>query len=203
MKKLLIATIIVLLNACVSPLKHTTSPIDNALWEKHQQQVKHINRWDISGRIAIATEDDGGQADLFWTQKNDQHYDIKLVAPFGGGTSYLQGRPQGVLLTTSDGQQIMEQDIETLLAQIEDWHFPVASVRYWLLGIPSPNSESRLLNWDQQTHLILMEQDGWRVEMRTYRKVGQYILPKKLFISRLDNDEIELRMVVRKWGIEQ
>jgi len=203
MIKIFLAAIIVLLNACASPLKQTSSPIDNALWESHQQQVKHINQWNISGRIAITTEDNGGQADLFWTQKNDQHYDIKLVAPFGGGTSYLQGRPQGVLLSTSDGQQIMEQDAETLLEQIQGWHFPVSAVRYWLLGVPSPNSESRLLNWDMENHLILMEQDGWRVEMRKYKKAGKYILPKKLFISRLDNDEIELRMIIRKWGIEQ
>ncbi len=202
MKKLLIAAFIILLNACASPQKYTSSPVNNALWEKHQQQVKHINQWNISGRIAINTEDNGGQADLFWMQKNNQYYDIKLVAPFGGGTSYLQSRPHGVLLTTSDGQQIMEQDIETLLSQIQDWHFPVSSVRYWLLGIPSPDSKSKLLNWDLQTHLTLMEQDGWRVEMRKYKKVGQYMLPKKLFISRLDNDEIELRMVIRKWGIE-
>ena len=180
MYKLFIAVLIILLNACASPQKHTSS-IDSALWEKHQQQVKHINQWNISGRIAISTEDNGGQADLFWAQKNDQHYDIKLVAPFGGGTSYLQGRPQGVLLTTSDGQQIMEQDTETLLAQIQDWHFPVSGVRDWLLGIPSPNSESRLLNWNLETHLTLMEQDGWRVEMRKYKKVGQFQISYLLF----------------------
>jgi outer membrane lipoprotein LolB len=203
MKKILIAVTVVLLNACVTPVKQTSLPIDNALWKKHQQQVKHINKWDIRGRIAINTEDNGGQADLFWTQKNDQYYDIKLVAPFGGGTSLLQGRPQGVLLTTSDGQQIMEQDAETLLTQIQGWHFPVSAVRYWLLGVPSPRSQSKLLNWDMQTHLILMEQDGWRVEMRKYKKVGQYMFPKQLFISRLGDEEIELRMIIRHWGIEQ
>lgn len=201
MIKLLLPALAVLLTSCVVPVKTTLLPPDVNVWQQHLQQVKNIESWNIRGRVAIQTQDDGGHADLFWHQTDRQHYDIKLIAPFGGGTSHLQGRPSGVLLTTSDGQSAMAENADILLKQVQGWHFPVSGLRYWVLGIPAPTSEPRQTSWNEQGLLYVIHQDGWRVEMRKYKAVNGKILPSKLFVSRLDDDELEVRLIVREWTL--
>ena len=191
---------VALLTACAGPQNYLSSPIDESLWQQHQKQVAHINRWHIAGRVAVMTDEDSGQADLFWNQRADNDYDIKMVAPFGAGTMLMEGRPQGVLLTTSEGEQIFEQSADALLHRMNGWRFPVSGLRYWLLGVPAPGSDSRMLNWNEQGYLHLLEQDGWRVEMKNYQPVEQHQLPGKLFITRLDNS-IEVKLVIRQWDL--
>lgn len=192
----------ILLSACAAPGKRSTQPPDEQQWQSHLQQMSEVTAWDIRGRIAVQSEDNGGQADLFWYQLNQDHYDIKLVLPLGAGTTLLQGRPYGVVLIAADGQRIYENDPDRLLAQVQGWQFPVTGIRYWLLGMPVPDRSRRLIHWNEAGYLQLMEQDGWRIEMKSYRRVGEYFLPKKLFLSRLDGQELDVRLVFRQWGLE-
>lgn len=193
----------VLLSSCAAPSKRFTQPPDEHRWQAHVRQMAGVTAWDIRGRIAIQTEDNGGQADLFWQQQSSDHYDIKLVLPFGGGTTVLQGRDYGVVLISSDGQRIYEDNPDQLLASIQGWEFPVSGLVYWLRGMPVPGHGSRLIHWNQDGYLELMEQDGWRIEMKGYKQVGNYHLPRKLFLNRLDDHELDVRLVFRQWGLEQ
>jgi len=200
MIKILLAALAATLTSCVMPVNtHSTAP-NTQLWQQHLEQVKNINRWDIRGRVSIQTRDDGGPADLFWQQTGNENFDIKLVAPFGGGTLRLQGQPVGVLLTTSDGEQMMATSADDLVEQMHGWRFPVSGLRYWLLGMPAPSSEAKLISWNDQGLLYVMHQDGWRIEMRKYKTVGDLTLPEKLFISRLDEEEVDVRLIVREWN---
>ncbi|MCW9013536.1 MAG: lipoprotein insertase outer membrane protein LolB [Gammaproteobacteria bacterium] len=201
MYKILLAVAVTLLTACAVPQKKI-SPDERPLWVQHQQQVKHIQQWDLRGRVSVRTENDGGQADIFWQQQNKRHYDIKLVAPFGAGTSYLQSRPQGVRFTTTSGEQVVDKNADALFRQVQGWNFPVSGLRYWMLGVPSPNSDFQLLEWSDDGQLSLLEQDGWHVELRSYQQVGQYHLPKKIFITRPDDEELDVRMIIRQWNLE-
>lgn len=203
MIKLFLAAAIVLLAACSTPQKKILSSSENQAWLQASEQARNIHQWNITGRVSIATESNGGQADLFWNQTDDLHYEIKLVAPFGGGTSLLQSQAQGVFLSTSDGQQLAAQNLDELLSQIEDWNIPVQAIRYWLLGIPSPKSDSKLLGWNEKNQLTLLEQDGWHVKLKSYKNVGQYQLPKKLFMTRNDDENVDVRLVIRQWGINE
>ena len=193
----------VMLSACAPPKKISLTAPNEHQWQQHQQQVSAINRWNISGRMAIETEDNGGQVDIFWQQTQNDTYDIRMIAPFGGGTSLLTSRPEGVVFTSSNGEQIVEKNADRLMARVEGWTFPVSGLRYWILGVPEPEKHFRLINWNEQGYVNLMEQDGWRIEMLNYRQVAAYTLPKKIFISRLDRDDLSVRMVIREWGFTE
>ncbi|MDH5485249.1 MAG: lipoprotein insertase outer membrane protein LolB [Gammaproteobacteria bacterium] len=202
MQNILLAGLLVMLTACGTVQKKFALPPDQSLWQQHKSQVATINQWNIQGRVSIQTEYNGGQADLFWNQQDDQNYDIRLIAPFGGGTSYIQARPQGASLTTTDGQQVVADDAEALLRDVQGMRFPVGGLRYWILGVPSPQSEHQLIHWNARGYLQLLQQDGWRIEMRDYKAEGPYYLPKKLFVSRIDHEEkIDLRLVIRQWNL--
>lgn len=201
MIKIFLAILATLLTSCVMPVHTTSSAPNPKLWQQHLEQVKNINAWDIRGRVSIQTENDGGPADLFWQQTDNKNFDIKLVAPLGGGTLHLQGQPSGVILTTSSGEQARAKTADDLIEQVQGWRFPVSGLRYWLLGMPAPSSKARLVSWNEQGLLYVMHQDGWRIEMRKYKNVDNKTLPKKLFISRLDEKEVDVRLIIRKWNL--
>lgn len=200
--RILLAVTILLLTACAGPHTIGEDAPDPQRWQAHKQNVADLQRWTISGRVAISTPHNGGHVDLFWKQHNDDEYDIRLVAPFGGGSSLIQGRGDGVLLTTSEGRQLYEADIDTLMAQIPDMPFPVSGLRYWLLGVPAPDSRSRISSWTEQGLVYALEQDGWRVVMRSYTRVEGRRLPNKLFIKRANGDEVDVRLVIRQWSLQ-
>jgi len=146
---------------------------------------------------------DGGQADVFWQQSDDQTYEIKLVAPFGAGSSVLSATPGQVVLAMSSGERVVADNIDQLLAAMPDWPFPVAGLRYWVLGIASPQSTPDHMSWHEQGSLALLEQDGWHIELENYVQTGDYYLPRKLFMRRVEKkysqDEVELKLVIRQW----
>lgn len=202
MQRIILAGLLVTLTACTTVQKNFSLPPDQTLWQQHQVSVAAVHQWAIQGRVAIQTESNGGQADLFWNQQDNQNYDIKLIAPFGGGTSHIQARPGGVSLTTSDGQQLFADNTDALLNDVQGMRLPVSGLRYWILGVPSPQSEYQLMKWNAGGYLQLLQQDGWRVELREYKAVGLYYLPKKLFISRINHEEnVDLRLVIQRWNL--
>lgn len=63
------------------PTVSMVAPVD---WDAVVHQKNKIQSWEIKGRVAIQTEEDGGTLDLFWNQDEDD-YAIRLVAPMGQG----------------------------------------------------------------------------------------------------------------------
>ena len=76
--RILLAVSFILLSACAGPLVINSRPPDAQLWQQHQQQVAGIHRWNISGRVAVNTGDNGGN----WA--NAMQYvelDFDVIAP--------------------------------------------------------------------------------------------------------------------------
>ncbi|HEX5635503.1 MAG TPA: lipoprotein insertase outer membrane protein LolB [Gammaproteobacteria bacterium] len=180
-----------------------SAPPDARQWQQHQQNMVSISHWQLLGKLAMHNGHDGGQVDVFWQQQDEQNYEIKLVAPFGAGTTVVTAVPGQVMLATSRGENITADNIEQLLAQIPDWTFPVTGLRFWVLGIPSPQSTPGYMRWHEQGGLAVMEQDGWRIELENYAPSGNYYLPRKIFMRRVEKknsqDDVELKLVIRQW----
>ena len=189
------------LMSCVTPVKISESPVNLEIWQQHIKQVKNIHQWNIIARISVQSKSDGGQAGLYWQQSNHDSFDIKLIAPLAGGSTHLQARPEGVLLSASDGQTVAAKNIEQLMQRVQAWHIPVNEIQSWLLGVPADNSKVELMRWNEQGLLYEMHQNGWRVEMRQYKKDKGVYLPAKLFLSRLnDEEELTVRIIVAEWN---
>lgn len=193
--------LLLLTAGCAGPFYRGDAPPDAGVWRQHQQQVKQLQQWNISGRFSLVTASNGGQGDLFWQQYNAHDYDIKLVAPFGGGASMIHSRADYVRLDTSAGEQYYDADIDALIARVDGMQFPVSGLRYWIRGLPAPGSRARFTGWNEQGLLSQLEQDGWQVSMRGYAPAGDYQLPRKIFIKRLDDKDVDVRVVIRDWGL--
>lgn len=179
-------------------------------WQQQQQTLQQIKQWSINGRIAVQTNNDGGQADYRWQQLNATDYNIRLQAPLGAGTTWINGDAQGVSLQTSSGGSLFDVDVDKLMLQMNGWPLPVSGLRYWVLGLPSVATAYSVSEWEPNGLPSVMLQDGWRIEFRRYKKVSGILVPHKLFIRRVDvknigdaenEEEVDVRLIIRQWSI--
>lgn len=192
-----------LLTSCTTLPPVSSEPPNAQQWQQQQQNLLSLSRWQLRGKVAMKNGHEGGQADVFWTQTDAQTWEIKLVAPFGAGSSLLTANADKVMLQLSNGDSMAAANVDALLAEIPDWKFPVSGLRYWLFGIASPHAAATQMRWDAQGQLAVLEQDGWYIELQNYAPSGEYILPRKIFMRRLDSAtidaKVELKLVVREW----
>ncbi len=86
-------------------------------------------------------------------------------------------------------------DAELELRQRYGWTIPVASLRYWALGIPDPATPAEtVLNADGQ--LASLRQRDWRVAVSRYRDGGGQPMPGRL---SAENADTRVRLVIDRW----
>lgn len=170
-------------------------------WQQRQLQLQQLDHWVLSGRVAITTREEGWHATLYWKQF-PQKYEIKVIAPFGGGTVMLKGDREGVMLYADDSPPEFATNATSLLTRRLGWHFPVESLRYWVLGLPDPSIQRQdsSIEFDLEHRISNLSQSGWRVRFLRYQQVDGYELPARIF---LENDELSVRLVVQKWKLKK
>ena len=190
---LLLLSVVLLLPACA-----TRQPVPDAapesVWLQHREDVRALARWQVQGRVAIRSSEEGWHANFDW-QQADQQYRIRLRGPFGQGAVELGGGPGAAWLQRTGEVPVHAQDADALLVAETGWNLPVAGLSAWLRGVPDDARPARLW-WDADGLLTQLEQDGWRIDFRRYRLVGQRQLPDKL---QLERDNVRVKVVVDHW----
>ena len=74
---------------------------------------------------------------------------------------------------------------------------PLASLRYWVLGVPDPAAPASV-QLDSEQRLTGLMQDGWRVDYGAYMPVGAEWLPRLMTLQR---EGVRVRMVVDGWQL--
>jgi outer membrane lipoprotein LolB len=195
MKQLLIPLLCLFLWACsTTPVRPPVADPQQA-WQQHHSVLAALQQWQLFGRLAIQTGDEGWHASLNWLQQQ-QHYSIQLIAPLGQGTIQLQGDDQQVILDTGEDNPILASDPEALLFREFGWRVPVASLRYWVLGLPAPGKSRHEL--DSYGRLARLFQNGWEIHFFDYDATDELELPGKIFIN---NHRAKVRLVVNRWEL--
>ena len=170
-------------------------------WQSRQLQLTALQSWQLSARLIVSTEEEAWQLDVIWQQQAD-NYEIQISGPFGMGKVRLQGSEDGVFLYDGEGRAYYAQEPEHLLLEHTGVFMPVTSLYYWVRGLPDSTINAVLIpQLDAWGRLIHLRQNGWSVDMKRYAQVDALQLPDKLFIR--NDQDIEVRMVVDKWDIEQ
>ncbi len=169
-------------------------------WWYRQQKLQQLDSWVATGRVAITTRDEGWNGTLHWKQFSDG-YEIKIIAPFGNGTVMLKGNSAGVTLYPDDAPPEYSDDATRLLTKRLGWYVPVESLKYWMLGLPDPDSDQQdfVIELDNGGRLSGLVQSGWQVQFLRYQQVDGDELPDKIF---LENGELSIRVVVQDWDLK-
>ncbi|MFA7095009.1 MAG: lipoprotein insertase outer membrane protein LolB [Gammaproteobacteria bacterium] len=190
--------IVALLTACATPAPRLSDAEAQQRWELRQQVLRTVQVWTLSGRVAVYTPDEGWNASVHWRQHPDT-YDLRVIAPLGGGSLQLRGDASGgVVAQTSKGEVYRSSDAESLLRERTGVALPVASLRYWVLGQPDPRDGAAESVLDGHGRLARLRQGGWSVSYTSYRAVGDLELPDRIV---LDNGRYKVRLVVDRWDL--
>jgi outer membrane lipoprotein LolB len=179
-------------------------------WQETRARLAKIERWDLRGRMAVRTADDGGSATFAWDRAGDNHR-IEMFGPFGSGRVSINQGPEGAELRDGDNPPRTAPTAEELLYYQVGWHVPFESLKFWLKGMPSPGPHDGLI-LDSEGRALAFRQDGWDVSIVDYELVDSLSLPRKVFIKALPGtvhlvgdggedlgDRLDVKVVIRSW----
>lgn len=199
MKKCLFLLAAVLLQAGCTSMPDLP-PVDDPqrVWQERQQQLSRISHWHLSGRLAVTNGGEAWHINLDWQQRGED-YQIQLNGPFGAGKVRLVGNAHGVQLHDANEQTFYADHPGDLLYERTGVMMPVEGLRYWILGLASPQ-QLQQPELDAQGRLAYLEDDSWQVKFRRYAAVNSVQLPDKIFINKAAQD-IDVRLVVDTWQL--
>jgi len=163
-------------------------------WDTRTEVLGDLRAWEFKGRIAVKAGDDGFNGKINWSQQGDT-FNTTVGGPLGVGTVRIEGDGQSVVLTDKDGVQTALADAEVELWYRYGWTIPVASLRYWALGIPDPTMPAETAI-DGEGRLTRLEQSNWIVDISRYREGGGQQMPR---IVTATNPDTRVRMVIDRW----
>src|SRR3546814_670822 len=123
----------------------------------HHDTLASIQHFTLNGRAASGV---GVKADLRWQQFDDGHFEIRIAGPFGAGAVAISGTPDHVEIRTKYGIEHTD-DPQAWLFQRAGWSFPIAGLRWWVLGLPAPNAPAQI-ELDAQGRLAALTQSEER-----------------------------------------
>jgi outer membrane lipoprotein LolB len=193
LRKLLWAAVAVILASC-----RTVPPVHEApatTWEVRRPQLQARDRFELKGRVAVATAGEGFNARLRWTQDGKQTR-MSLDGPLGAGGVQVTSDGSAVSIVTSRGDRLDNDAARAELANRLGFDPPLDGLRYWIQGVPEPGHPAQeTLN--SQQRLAALQQDGWNILYTDYMSVGGEWLPSKLTLQR---QGVRLRVVVDGWN---
>lgn len=187
----LLVALLVLAGCAITPESVDLPPIEN--WDGRNEVLGGIRDWEFKGRIAVKAGDDGFNGKFNWAQEGDA-FSATVGGPLGMGTVRVEGDGRSVVLTEKDGTETVLKDAEAELYWRYGWTIPIASLRYWALGIPDPRLPA--VTELDDGRLVRLEQGGWIVEISRYREGGGQPMPRILSAT---NPETRVRMVIDRW----
>lgn len=164
-------------------------------WAERRSVLQQLDGFSLRGRIAIAAGESGASATMRWVQAGARG-EIEFDGPLGIGGLRVVARGEQLSVTNARGERrdgaAARADLERQLG----FELPLASLRYWVLGVPDPSrdvDEERLA--DDAPRLEALSQAGWQVAYRAY--TGAAGLPRRIDAAR---GAARLRLLVEEWA---
>ena len=195
---LAISLALLMLASCATVKEQIST--EPAGWVAEQQKRQQIENWEIRGRLGIQTEDNGGTLDIIWKQA-EQDFSIRLIAPLNAGNYHVQGNSDGAEIRFPDGRIETVSNIDHVFSSMLEVNLPANAVRDWIRGLPAKTLTVENISWNEQGLLNTVKQSGWNVEMKKYTG-NKILLPHIIYLSREDSDELDIRLVLRQWLID-
>jgi len=182
---------LLLITACA-----TTPPRALSLqpWPDRRAELQHLGRYGLSGRVAVAAGSEGFSGRLNWQQRGPRT-ELVLNGPLGVGGVRVVAEGDSLDVTNSQGAVLGSDAAHAELRARLGFEPPLTSLRYWILGVPDPDTPSQeTLGADQR--LAGLTQDGWDVEYSDYVNSAGAWLPRRLSLRRAD---VRVRLIVDAW----
>ncbi len=188
-----VAAALVLLAGCrtLPPVSAPTAPP----WPTRRPELQSREHFELKGRVAVAAGTQGFNARLRWAQ-DGRRAQVALEGPLGAGAVHIDAEGSDLDVVTASGARLTSDAARAELSARLGFDPPLASLRYWILGVPDPSLPAAETLDPGQQHLTRLEQDGWRIDYGGYVVVGSEWLPARLTLERAD---VRVKLLVDDW----
>lgn len=163
-------------------------------WESRRAHLTRLDEWEFRGRVAVKAGDEGFNGSLTWWQNGDL-FVASVSGPFGAGAVRIDGDDDNVRIVDHDGETLEMEDAERELYMRYGWTIPVASLRYWALGVPDPAAPAETEIGDDGL-LRRLEQRDWVLTVDAYAEGGGQPMPRRMTAMHPDT---RVRLVIDRW----
>jgi outer membrane lipoprotein LolB len=174
-----------------TPAQQTTAES----WQARRPQLQARAHFVLSGRVAVATGNEGFNANLRWVQDGPRSQ-VTLEGPLGVGGAQISASGDELHLLTSRGEEMQSDAAHAALAQRLGFDPPISSLRYWVLGVPDPAQPATEALDPTQQRLSQLTQSGWHIDYNAYTSASGEPLPARLTLER---DAVRVRLLVDNW----
>jgi outer membrane lipoprotein LolB len=150
------------------------------------QCLQQMQVWQAEGRVSIQNKQQAQTASYKW-QQNYQNYRAYFYSPFSNQSLTLSGNATEVKVESVQGMSADEIELEQNL--------PLAQLGYWAKGMPAPNSQPQLAQYDACNQLQKLQQDGWTVEYQSYAPGESISLPEKIAMQK---EQIKVKLTIKR-----
>ena len=182
----------------VEPLKKVSDVPEG--WQQQQSQRLKIENWEIRGRIGVQTKTNGGSMDIIWKQAQ-QSYSIRLIAPLGAGSYHVQGEQGFAEVRHPDGRREVIDNVDKVFASTLDVELPTSAIKDWIRGLPAASLTQEKISWNEYGLPDKLKQSGWNVHLTKYTG-KDLLLPHAIYLSRDDDVDLDIRLVLRQWLVD-
>ncbi len=166
-------------------------------WDVRRPSLQALQHFTVKGRVAVATGSTGFNANLRWTQDADTAH-LTLEGPLGVGAVQVISTGATLEVINSHGEHIGNDQARAELRARLGFDVPLASLRYWILGVPAPVSPAQEVLDQAQQRLESLNQDGWHVSYGAYADAHGQTLPARITLER---ETVRVRLVVDDWQL--
>ena len=152
--------------------------------------------WTASGRLALAAHGQGGSGSFTWRQ-TESATSLSLRGPLGAGAMQVTSAGGVLSVSDSDGRKLDDAATRSLLRERLGADLPWTDLRYWMLGVPAPGSQSSVVD-AAQPPLRVIEQVGWRIAYDAFDARAGVSLPTRFTATQAD---VRVRVIVDAWEL--
>jgi outer membrane lipoprotein LolB len=163
-------------------------------WPARRALLQSRRQFTTQGRIGVVAGSDGFNGRVRWVQDGARST-VSLDGPLGVGGVRISDDAGTLTMTTPSGEALDSQAAHDELVKRMGFEPPLASLRYWLEGVPDPASPSTETP-DAEGYLGSLVQAGWTVTFGAYMQTAAGPLPQKLTVER---DTVRVRLILDTW----
>lgn len=156
-----------------------------------------LKAWRMEGRIGVQTTEDAWQANLFWDHDANQDR-LRVSGPLSQGMVSIVVQKDLIYVNEGNGITELSRDPDRMLRQRLGFAVPLASLRYWVLGIPDPQRPHTTVR-GEKADPGGFQQLGWTVRVDRLMDVGMHRLPQKLIVQGAG---VKLKIIGDIWEIK-
>jgi outer membrane lipoprotein LolB len=158
---------------------------------------EHFTQWTARGRIALASQGEGGSGSFVWQQRSERT-ELALRGPLGAGGLQLTLDGTVLELVDAGGAPLDGDAARAELERRLGARLPLAEMRYWLLGIPAPGDVADGPVQPATGAVPGFVQAGWVVSYDALGAQGEWTLPGKLTAT---SGRTRVRIVIDDWTV--